>query len=105
MIPEDDAVRKFQRVISRVDPRLILDRGNIRFVATPYRGVEFGLRLGTAAALLFMPDADLAAPDWETRLFKRFEAARRYLDGFPREETASKRRAPAAAPRASGRRV
>jgi len=83
MIPSDDAIGKFEQVIARVDPRLSLDRGNVRYVSHPYPGVEFGLRLGTAAALLFMPEVDLAAGDWETRLFKRFEAARRYLDGFP----------------------
>lgn len=84
MIPEQDAVRKFQQVIGRVDPRLVLDRGNIRYVSDPYPGVEFGLRLGDAGALLFMPEADLAAGDWETRMFKRIEAARHYLEGFPR---------------------
>jgi len=83
MIPVDDAIRKFEQVIARVDPRLALDRGNVRYVAEPYPGVEFGLRLGAAAALLFMPEADLASGEWETRLFQRFEAARRYLDGFP----------------------
>lgn len=83
MIPVDDAIRKFEQVIARVDPRLVLDRGNVRSVTEPYPGVEFGLRLGAAAALLFMPEGDLAAGDWEARLFKRFEAARRYLDGFP----------------------
>ncbi|MBI2123076.1 MAG: hypothetical protein HYT96_02830, partial [Armatimonadetes bacterium] len=49
----------------------------------PYPGVEFGLRLGEAGALLFMPEADLTAADWEMRLFKRLEAAKRYLEEFP----------------------
>ncbi|GEM_PF-932065 len=83
MIPEEDAVRKFQQVLGRVDPRLVLDRGNIRYMSDPYPGVEFGLRLGDAGVLLFMPEADLAAGDWETRMFKRMEAARHYLEGFP----------------------
>lgn len=83
MIAENDAIRKFEQVIARVDPRLALDRGNVRYMTDPYPGVEFGLRLGDASALLFMPEGDLAASDWETRLFKRLEAARRYLEHFP----------------------
>lgn len=83
MIPTQDAIRKFEQVIARVDPRLVLDRGNVRYVDTPYPGVEYGLRLGEAGALLFMPEADMAGGDWESRMFKRLEAARRYLDGFP----------------------
>lgn len=83
MIPDDEATRKFQQVVARVDPRLVLDRGNIRYVSDPYPGVEFGLRLGDAGVLLFMPEVDLAAGDWETRMFKRLEAARHYLEGFP----------------------
>jgi hypothetical protein len=61
----------------------VLDRGNVRYMTDPYPGVEFGLRLGEASVLLFMPEADLTATDWESRLFKRFEAARRYLEHFP----------------------
>lgn len=83
MIPTADAIRKFEQVTARVDPRLVLDRGDVRFVADPYPGVEYGLRLGSAGALLFMPETDLAAPDWESRLVTRIEAARRYLEGFP----------------------
>lgn len=83
MIPDSDAIRKFRAAIARVDPRLMLDPGNVRYVSEPYPGVEFGLRLGEAGALLFMPEADLAASDWEGRLFKRLEAARRYLEQFP----------------------
>ena len=82
MIPERDAIQKLEQVIARVDPRLVLDRGNVRAMTDPYPGVEYGLVLGEAAALLFMPEADLTASDWETRLFKRVEAARRYLEGF-----------------------
>lgn len=83
MIPEVEAIRKFEATLARVDQRLVLDRGNVRHMVDPYPGVEFGLRLGDASALLFMPEADLTAPDWETRLFKRLEAARRYLEHFP----------------------
>lgn len=83
MIPAADAIARLAQVAGRVDPRLALDRGNVRYVADPYPGVEFGLRLGEAAALLFMPEGDLTASDWEARLFRKLEAARRYLEGFP----------------------
>ncbi len=93
MIPEADAVRKLLQVLGRLDGRLILDRGDVRYLRDPYPGVEFGLRLGEAGALLFMPEGDLTAADWETRVFKRLEAAKRYLEGFPlAKETASPRR-------------
>lgn len=83
MIPEAEAIRRLQETIARVDARLSLDRGDVRYVVDPYPGVEYGLRLGEAGALLFMPETDLTAPDWESRLFKRLEAAKRYLEGFP----------------------
>ena len=83
MISDADAAQRLQSTLSRVDSRLELDRGAIRYVTDPYPGVEFGLRLGEAGALLFMPEADLVAADWETRLFKRLEATKRYLEGFP----------------------
>jgi hypothetical protein len=83
MIPDAEAVRKFEAALARVDQRLALDRGNVRYMTDPYPGVEFGLQLGEASVLLFMPEADLNASDWDTRLFKRFEAARRYLEHFP----------------------
>jgi hypothetical protein len=82
MISQADAVKKFQDTIPRVDPHLALDVGDIRFVSEPYPGVEYGLRLGDAGALLFVSEADLTAPDWQARLLKRLEAAKRYLEGF-----------------------
>lgn len=88
MLPQDEMLGRLEPLIGRVDPRLVLDRGNVRAMADPYPGLEFGLRLGEAAALLFMPEADLAAPDWETRVFKRLEAARRYLEGFAHRDGA-----------------
>jgi len=86
VIRKEDAVVKFREVITRVDPRLVLDKGAVRYVSEPYPGVEYGLRLGKAGALLFMPEADLTAPDWQDRLRTRFEAAKRYLEGFPRRD-------------------
>lgn len=83
MISEADATQRLQFALSRVDARLELDRGAIRYLTDPYPGVEFGLRLGGAGALMFMPEVDLTAADWETRLFKRIEEAKRYLEEFP----------------------
>lgn len=83
MIPQAEAIHRFQQAITRIDARLTLDRGAVRYMAEPYPGFEYGLRLGEAGALLFMPDADLTAPDWEARLFRHLEAAKRYLEGFP----------------------
>ncbi len=82
MIREGEAIKKFQDTIARVDPRLVLDRGAVRYVAEPYPGVEFALRLGEAGALLFVSEADLTLADWQDRLLTRFEAAKRYLEGF-----------------------
>ncbi|TMJ08883.1 MAG: hypothetical protein E6G99_02645 [Bacillati bacterium ANGP1] len=76
----------FREVLPRVDPRLVLDQGDVHYVTEPYAGVEYGLRLGSSGALLFMPEGDLAAPDWQDRLRARLEAAKRYLEGFPRRD-------------------
>jgi len=46
MIPERDAVGRLEQVIARVDPRLVLDRGNVRAMTDPYPGVEYGLKPG-----------------------------------------------------------
>ncbi len=85
MIPESEAIRKLEQALGRVDARLVLDRPAVHYMTDPFAGVEYGLRLGSAGALLFMPEADLVAPDWESRLFKRLEAAKRYLETFPQE--------------------
>ncbi|HEY3248292.1 MAG TPA: hypothetical protein VGK88_08400 [bacterium] len=88
MISESEATKKLGQAIGRVDARLVLDRPSVRYMADPFAGVEYGLRLGSAGALLFMPEADLVAPDWESRLFKRLESAKRYLETFPQERPA-----------------
>ncbi len=82
-IVETEALRRLEQAVARVDAGLSLDRAAVRVLAKPYQGVEYGLRLRGAGALLFLPEADLTAPDWETRLFRRVEAAKRYLEGFP----------------------
>lgn len=84
MISEAEAARRLAEAIARVDARLVLDRAAVRAMTEPYAGVEYGLRLGAAGALLFMPEADLSAADWERRVFTQVKAAKRYLEGFPR---------------------
>lgn len=85
MISESEAIRKLEQVLHRIGARLVLDKPSVRYMAEAFAGVEYGLRLGSAKALLFMPEADLVSSDWETRVFKRLEAAKRYLEGFPQE--------------------
>lgn len=82
-ITEADALHRLQHAAARVDAQLKLDTAAVRYMDHPLPGVEYGLRLRHAGALLFMPETELTAPDWETRLFKRFEAAKRYLESFP----------------------
>jgi len=85
MISESDAIKKLEQALRRVDARLVLDKPSVRYMAEPFAGVEYGLGLGSAGALMFMPEADLVVPDWESRLFKKIEAAKRYLETFPQE--------------------
>lgn len=85
VISESEAIRKLEQIVHRIDARLVLDKPAVRYMAEPFAGVEYGLRLGSAKALLFMPEADLVSTDWETRVFKRLEAAKRYLETFPQE--------------------
>ncbi len=88
-LSETEALERLQQATARVDAGLQLDRPAVRYLAEPYPGLEYGLRLGEAGALLFMPEADLTASDWEMRLFKRLEAAKRYLEGFPQARSRS----------------
>lgn len=81
-ITEAVARQRLQHAATRVGTGLSLDHAAVRYMTAPFPGVEYGLRLKNAGALLFMPEADLTAPDWESRLFKRFEAAKRYLESF-----------------------
>ncbi len=91
MISDADAIRRLQETIPRVDPHLVLDVGAVRYLTEPYPGVEYGLRLGDAGALLFVSETDLTAPDWQPRLRKRLEAAKCYLEGFPQANSSRAR--------------
>jgi hypothetical protein len=83
MISQPEVLRRLEQIVARVDSGLVLDRAAVWHVDEPYPGFEYALRLGEAGALLFIADADLEAADWESRLFKRLEAAQRYLEQFP----------------------
>lgn len=80
------ASEAFQRLVHAaraVNAALDVDRGSVHWVESPMPGISFGLTLGDAHALLFMPAADIAAPGWEQRLPERMESAHRYLKRFP----------------------
>ncbi len=88
VVTREDALHRLVYAAGRVDARLVVDSGSVRYVSEPFPGVEFGLRLGGAGALLFMPETDLAAEDWQDRLVRRLEAARSYLEKFPSSRAA-----------------
>jgi hypothetical protein len=81
-ISEADAYARLRDAARAVNPGLTVDRPSIRWMDSPYAGVSYGLALGSAHALLFMPAADIAEAGWETRLPARVEAAHRYLQDF-----------------------
>ncbi len=77
-----DAYLRIQQAARAVDSALTVDRGSIHWIDGPYPGVSYGLVLGEAHALLFLPAADIVDPGWEQRLPARIESAHRYLLGF-----------------------
>lgn len=83
-ISESEAYDRLSRAAQAVDPSLAVDRASVRWMDGPYPGVAYGLALQGAHALLFMPAAEIAGPEWERLLPSRLESAHRYLLGFPR---------------------
>lgn len=83
-LTEHAAYARLREAAQSADQTLTVDRGAVRWQEAPFPGVAFGLVLGEVHALLFVPAADIAGPDWRDRLPARLEAARRYLLGFPR---------------------
>ncbi len=83
-LTEHEAYRRLREASRRVEPALVVDRGSIHWIDGPYPGVEYNLVLGDAHALLFMPAADIDAPEWQSRVGQRLEAVHRYLAAFPR---------------------
>ena len=82
-LTEKEARRRLASALAAVAPDLTLDAAAVQWVASPYPGFEYGLRLGQANALLFMSVADIDGEDGEQRLRARLLEARRYLEGFP----------------------
>jgi hypothetical protein len=78
-----EAYQRIERAARVIDPALAVDRGAVHWRDEPLPGVSYGLSLGGAHALLFLPAADIIEPGWEDRLPQRLEAAHRYLTGFP----------------------
>jgi hypothetical protein len=78
-----EAYQRIAPAAQAIDPALAVDRGSIHWRDEPHPGVSYGLSLGGAHALLFLPAADIAEPGWKNRLSQRLEAAHRYLAGFP----------------------
>ncbi len=85
-LPAQEARRRLRSVLASVAPEVILDLPSVRWVDAPYPGVEFGVRLGRANALLFMPVGDIDGEGWPDRLAERLRQARAYLGHFPLAE-------------------
>lgn len=82
-LSDSEAFQRLLHAARAVNAALTVDRGSIHWVEDPIPGVSYGLALGDAHALLFMPAADIAEPGWEGRLPQRMENAHRYLRAFP----------------------
>lgn len=82
-LSEQEARRRLRSTLAAVAPDVDLDTAAVRWVDAPYPGVKYGLRLGQANALLFMPVADIDGEGWPERLAERLRQARDYLEHFP----------------------
>lgn len=82
-LDDREALRRLRAAVATVTSELTLDVASVRWVETPYPGVKYGLRLGRATALLFMPVGDIDGEGWEDRLRTRLGEARLYLEQFP----------------------
>lgn len=82
-LAEQEARRRLQATLAAVAPDVALDPAAVLWVDAPYPGVKYGLRLGQANAVLFMPVADIDGDGWPERLAERLRQAREYLEHFP----------------------
>lgn len=83
-LAESDAYARLRDAAGRLAPPPTVDRASVCWYDTPFAGVSCTLILGGVRALVFVPAADIQREGWERRLPERIEAARRYLEGFPR---------------------
>src|SRR3990170_175530 len=82
-LSEQEARRRLQSMLAAVAPDVALDAAAVHWVDAPYPGVKYGLRLGHANALLFLPVADIDGDGWPERLAERLRQGREYLEHFP----------------------
>jgi hypothetical protein len=86
-LSEQEARRRLESTLAAVAPDAALDAAAVHWVDAPYPGVKYGLRLGQANALLFIPVADIDGDGWPERLAERLRQAREYLEHFPLART------------------
>jgi hypothetical protein len=80
---EQEARRRLRSILTTVAPDAVLDSAAVRWVDEPYPGVHYGLQVGKATALLFLPVSDIDGEGWPQRLTARLRQARDYLEHFP----------------------
>ena len=86
-LSEQEARRRLELTLAAVAPDVALDAAAVHWVDAPYPGMKYGLRLGHANALLFLPVADVDGDGWPQRLGERLRQAREYLEHFPLART------------------
>lgn len=82
-LSEQEARRRLRATLATVAPDVVLDAASVHRVDSPYPGVSYGLQLGEANALLFLPLADIEGDGWEDHLAVRLRSAHEYLQQFP----------------------
>lgn len=82
-LSEQEARRRLRSTLAGVAPDVVLDDAAVHWADAPYPGVKYGLRLGQANALLFIPVADIDGEGWPERLAERLRQAHAYLEHFP----------------------
>lgn len=83
IVSREEARRRLRETLRAVAPTVKLDAPWVMFVPAPYPGFRYGLALGQANAMLFMPLRDIDGEGWPDRLRTRLTEAVRYLEGFP----------------------
>ncbi len=82
-LSEQEARRRLKATLATVAPHVVLDTAAVQRVESPFPGISYGLKLGEANALLFLPSPDIEGDGWEERLAVRLRSAHEYLQQFP----------------------
>ncbi len=82
-LSEQEARRRLKATLVTAAPDVALDPASVQRVESPYPGISYGLQLGEANALLFLPLADIEGDGWEQRLADRLRSAHDYMQQFP----------------------